>query len=441
MLPTQAMRRLLAIGVIWLGCTIAWATLGSTLLVRSSTSFDGLGASVRALWGPPLQQRAPSASWAEVRQVVSREHRADAQGRPVLVESTEATPILHPVPLDRTDVDVALSLRHRQKGLLWFATYDVALAARYAFRNDTAEARALTVRFPLEQDGVVYDAFAVTGEDGEPVEVAFEEGAATFTRRVEPGRPLAFAVAYRSRGTERWGYGQEGVGLGPEAGRTRHLRIGVTTDFSGVDFPDGALSPSSHGPAGQGWRGEWRFDQLVGSRAVAVTLPQRLAPGPLAARLTLFAPVGLLFFFFVVAVLLAARQRSIHPMNYLLLGCAFFAFHLLFAYLIDHVEIAPAFAAASVVSVGLAVSYARLFLGTREALRLVGVPQLLYLVLFSVTFFWAGFTGLAVTVGAIVTLFVIMQITGRTDWAAALDRKSTRLNSSHSAKSRMPSSA
>lgn len=416
------MRRLLAIGVIWLGCSLAWAILGSTLLARSSTSFDGLGTSVRALWGPPLQQRAPSADWAEVRQVASREHRADAEGRPVLVESTEAVRTQHPVPLEHTDLDVGLSLRHRRKGLLWFATYDVTLAGRYAFRNDTAEARDLTVRFPLEQDGVVYDAFAVTGPDGAPIEVAFEGGAATFTRRVAAGQPLAFAVAYRSRGTERWTYGQEGAGLGPEAGRARHVRIAVRTDFAEVDFPDGALSPSSHGPDGGGWRGEWRFDQLVGGKVVALSLPQRLNPGPLAARLTLFGPVGLLFFFFVVAVLLAARRRSLHPMNYLLLGCAFFAFHLLFAYLIDHVEVAPAFAAASLVSVGLAVSYARLFLGTGEALRLVGVPQLLYLVLFSVTFFWSGFTGLAVTVGAIVTLFVIMQITGRIDWAAALSR-------------------
>lgn len=416
------MRRLLAIGVIWLGCALAWAVLGSTLLARSSTSFDGLGASVRALWGPPLQQRPPSAAWRERREVVSREHRADAEGRPVLVESTGTVETLHPVPLERTDLDVALSLRHRQKGLLWFATYEVALSGRYAFRNDTAEPREVTVRFPLERDGVVYDAFAVDGEDGRPVEVAFEQGEATFTRRVEPGQPLAFAVAYRSRGTERWGYGQDGAGLGPEAGRARHVRIAVKTDFEGVDFPDGALSPSSHGAAGGGWRGEWRFDQLVGTKAVAVALPQRLNPGPLAARLTLFAPIGLLFFFFVVAVLLAARRRSIHPMNYLLLGCAFFAFHLLFAYLIDHVEIAPAFAAAALVSLGLAISYARLFLGTRDALRLVGVPQLLYLVLFSVTFFWAGFTGLAITVGAIVTLFVIMQITGRIDWEAALAR-------------------
>lgn len=423
MLSVNAMRRLLAIGVIWLGCSLAWAVLGATLLARSSTSFDGLGASVRALWGPPLQQRPPSASWREVRQVARREHRSDAQGKPLLVESAEAVETRHPVPLERTDVETSLALRHRQKGLLWFATYDVTFAGRYAFRNDDAEPRELEVRFPLEQEGVVYDAFAVTGEGGRPVEVAFQDGAATLSRRVAPGGLLELSVGYRSRGIERWAYGQDSAGLGPEAGRARNVRVAIRTDFAEVDFPDGALSPSSHGPEGRGWRGEWRFDQLVGTKIVALTLPERLNPGPLAARLTLFAPVGLLFFFFVVAVLLAARRRSLHPMNYLLLACAFFAFHLLFAYLIDHLEIAPAFAAASLVSVGLAVSYARLFLGWRDALTLVAIPQALYLVLFSVTFFWAGFTGLAVTVGAIVTLLVIMQITGRTDWDAAFERR------------------
>ncbi|HEX9241752.1 MAG TPA: hypothetical protein VF875_04860, partial [Anaeromyxobacter sp.] len=62
---------------------------------------------------------------------------------------------------------------------------------------------------------------------------------------------------------------------------------------------------------------------------------------------------------------------------------------------------------------------ARLFVGGRTALLLVGLPQLVYLVLFSFTFFWSGYTGLAITIGAILTLFVIMQLTGRTDWARA----------------------
>jgi hypothetical protein len=46
-----------------------------------------------------------------------------------------------------------------------------------------------------------------------------------------------------------------------------------------------------------------------------------------------------LLFFFVTAVLLAARRPAIHPMNYCLLGTASFAFHLRFAYLIDHLAI------------------------------------------------------------------------------------------------------
>lgn len=42
--------------------------------------------------------------------------------------------------------------------------------------------------------------------------------------------------------------------------------------------------------------------------------------------------------------------------------------------------------------------------------------MILYLVLFSYTFMWEGFTGLSITVGAIMTLFVMMQVTGRLDW-------------------------
>jgi hypothetical protein len=45
-----------------------------------------------------------------------------------------------------------------------------------------------------------------------------------------------------------------------------------------------------------------------------------------------------------------------------------------------------------------------------------GLAQLIYLVLFSYAFFFKGFTGLAITIGSIVTLFVVMQMTGRIRW-------------------------
>jgi hypothetical protein len=44
-------------------------------------------------------------------------------------------------------------------------------------------------------------------------------------------------------------------------------------------------------------------------------------------------------------------------------------------------------------------------------------------VMFSYAFFFKGFTGLAVTVGSILTLFVVMQITGRVRWAEKFSAK------------------
>jgi hypothetical protein len=89
---------------------------------------------------------------------------------------------------------------------------------------------------------------------------------------------------------------------------------------------------------------------------------------------------------------------------------------LLFAYLVDHLTILPSFTLASLTSLLLVVTYARLFVGWRFALSVMALSQFLYLVLFSFTFFWVGFTGLAISVGAILTLAVMMQVTGRIDW-------------------------
>ena len=71
----------------------------------------------------------------------------------------------------------------------------------------------------------------------------------------------------------------------------------------------------------------------------------------------------------------------------------------------------------SAVSIFLVVSYLRLAVGMRFALVEAGLAQFVYPVLFSYAFFLEGFTGLAVTIGAIVTLFVVMQMTGRIRWS------------------------
>jgi hypothetical protein len=70
----------------------------------------------------------------------------------------------------------------------------------------------------------------------------------------------------------------------------------------------------------------------------------------------------------------------------------------------------------SAVSVFQVVSYLRLAIGLRSAVMEAGIAQVIYLVLFSYAFFIPGFTGLAVTIGCIVTLFVVIQMTARIRW-------------------------
>ncbi len=152
-------------------------------------------------------------------------------------------------------------------------------------------------------------------------------------------------------------------------------------------------------------------------------MPEKLQPGPLAGQISYFAPISLFFFFFLMFMISTLRNIDLHPLNYFFLACAFFAFHLLLAYLVDHISIHAAMVIASLVSIALVVSYLRLVVGIRFAALEAGIAQLIYLVLFSYAFFWKGFTGLAITVISIVTLFVVMQATGRIRWSERLARR------------------
>jgi hypothetical protein len=311
--------------------------------------------------------------------------------------------------LAASELRATLDLEQRQKGLLWFPTYRVAFRGRYHFQNQGLTPARLDVTFPLQAEHALYEGFRVRRADGSAVDIVIDGAAAQWSERLAAGASAVYDLEYASRGTSRWRY-EPTAGTG----RVERFALAVDTDFHDVDFEPASLSPSSHTTTGGGWNGEWRFDSLVASAPIGIELPQRLNPGPVASRITFFAPVGLLFFFFVVGLLAAAKQRLIHPLNYFFFGCAFFAFHLLFAYLVDHLPLSAAFALAALVSTSLVVSYARWFVGWRFALAEIGVSQLVYLVLFSFTFFFSGFTGLSITAGAVLTLFVMMQMTGRT---------------------------
>jgi inner membrane protein involved in colicin E2 resistance len=420
-------KRLLAIAVIWLGCTVAWLILGGTLNLRTDSLSGSLNNEVNALWGPPGQQAPPLAKYqkTELSEEVTVEQKPEGNSKKIVQHETKVDV---PLTLDSSNVLAKLTLEQQRKGLLWFPTYGIEFHAEYTFSNDQLGAHEVTVHFPLQTTGssengnsrvsltnsASFDAFTVQDGQGQPVDYQIVAGQAVFSRHFAAGERQQFRIAYRTRGTTSFRYL-----MAEGTGRVHDLTVRIDTNFANVDFPTDTLSPTSRTITSSSFSGRWHFDSLISTSSIGIELPQLLNPGPLATKVTLFAPVSLLFFFFVVAVLGQVRGRELYPMHYFLLSCAFFAFHLLFAYLVDRLSIGSAFAIASAVSVFLVVSYARLFVGWTFALREIGIAQLLYLVLFSYSFFWDGFTGLAITLGAIATLFFVMQTTGRRDFRPA----------------------
>jgi len=218
-------------------------------------------------------------------------------------------------------------------------------------------------------------------------------------------------VRFRAQGLDFWRYK-----FGDGVAQVRDFQLAMTTNFEGIDFPENTLSPTQRTRVGDGWRLEWTYRNMVSGSPIALAMPKRIQPGPLAGEISYFAPVSLLFFFFVILLLTTLRGIALHPVNYFFLSASFFAFHLLLAYLADHVAIHAAFVICSAVSVALVVSYLRIVTGARFALLEAAGAQIVYLILFSYAFFFEGYTGLAITVVAILTLFIAMQATARVNW-------------------------
>lgn len=406
--------RLAAIGLIYFAVAFAWFTLGASVTARSGESDSRLSKEVAQLWGGRHVQVAPDA-WYEVeRSVTEIVEDKDAKGRVRQRPITRTVVERVPVPLSSSAVVADLSLDPRRKGLLWYDTYAVAYRAEHRFRNDSREARDLRVHYSFPSTEAIYDGFRLLLDGREASRVTDLSSGLTAITRVLAGAEALLKIEYRSRGLGDWTYAFNRDGIA----QVTAFNLDLTTDFDGFDFPAGGLSPTKLERRAKGAALAWSFDSLVTGQRIAVEPPHRLNPGPLAARITFFAPVSLLFFFAVLVVLGVLRGRSLHPMNYLFLAAAFFSFHLLLAYLVDHADLHASFAIAAATSVLLVTSYLRLVTGLRTALLEAGLAQFVYLVLFSYAFFFEGYAGLSVTIGAVLTLFVLMQVTGRVDWSA-----------------------
>jgi inner membrane protein involved in colicin E2 resistance len=404
-------KRIFAISFILVCTSVAWFILGATIQWRTSQFDDKLRAGVASIWGSPQEQRPPAATYETE---LLHQVETEIDGHKTIRTETKRTAVALPVESSR--IDVGLNLEHRQKGLLWYSTYVVDFAGVYTFRNPFGAPRLLTYQLKFPAENAIYDGL-VMEVNGRSLPLESDKLGARVSAEIGPAENAILRVAYRSHGLESWRYR-----LGDEVAQARDFALIAKTNFKQIDFPLNALSPTEKRETAGGWELAWRYQNLISGFQIGVTMPEKLQPGPLAGEISYFAPVSLLLFFFLMFVITTLRDIDLHPMNYFFLAAAFFAFHLLLAYLVDHISIHLAFLICSAVSIFLVVSYLRLVVGGRFALVEAGGAQFVYLVLFSYAFFLNGFTGLAVTIGCIVTLFVVMQMTAKIRWGERFAR-------------------
>jgi hypothetical protein len=416
--------RLVAIVVIYIIAAGAWAFLSAATDSRSQSTYSRLAqgesggqtsggrASVAQLWGAPQVQHAPQV-WTTH---IEKQSQLNEKGKRVQVDVKKQDFVV----LSSSRVNARIELEPRQKGLIWYSTYRVRFSGEYSFTNEQAEKKAFFVKFAFPPGQAAYDnvLIRVGGKrvypggnlaDGviAPIEVA-------------PGASTTMKVSYGSQGMDTWHYQ---FATDSAAASVRDFEAVIKTNCGDFDFPDNCLSPTHKNHRADGWTLTWRFGDLISGKNIGISMPQRLQPGPFASRLSKFAPVSLLFFFAVLLIIGTVRDVRLHPMHYMFIAATFFSFHLLFSYLVDHVAPFPSFLVASAVSLLLTISYLRLVVNWRFAVFQAGLWQFVFLVLFTYAFFFEGYTGLTITIGAILTLALLMQLTGRVDWDEKLALK------------------
>lgn len=398
--------------------------LGTTVVVRTDAQDGALRNEVGQLWGTPQRQQAPTVKYVETPPAPESQPPRPT-GAPVVkpvpttspgLESSASPPqagtLERIVPLDASTVDVALDLEHRRKGLLWYSTYRVRFDGQYEIANHTQRAHDYLVTFTFPTAGAIYDNFHFAAAGKEIEDLQMGSSSVTGRVRLEPGERKRVEIGYGSQGLDQWWYD-----FGTNVSQVKNFALTMHTNFPDINFPQNAISPTSKNPEGAGWNLQWKYANLLSGVQIGMEMPQMLNPGPWVSQISFFAPVSLFFFFFVLFMFTTMQRVRIHPVNYFFIGSGFFSFHLLLAYLVDHVSIHIAFAVCSIVSLFLVISYMRLVVGQRFAIFQVGISQFIYLVLFSYTFFFEAYTGLSITILSIVTLFVVMQMTGRLDWS------------------------
>jgi hypothetical protein len=315
-------------------------------------------------------------------------------------------------------VSVNLTSDPKRRGLLWHRTYDVDVMSDYVFTNPTRIPQTFYISFPLpaETAGLHGFEFRLDDTDNPAQSVPGPSGVVTRAILLPASGAVTLHTGYRTRGTNTWSYHF------PDNRRIAGFKLTLRTNFPDINFPVGTGSPGERTQDPAGFTLVWDYPDVLAAPSIGMDMPKRLNAGPVAARIAFFAPVSLLFFVTLVLLIGGMNGIPLHPMHVFFISAGFFAFHLLFAYLVDLLPLLPSFGISAAASMLLVCGYLKAVGG--NALFKIALPaQAVYLVLFSASFFIDGLTGITLAILGVITLALLMFLTAKIDWRSFFAKK------------------
>ena len=409
----MSIRRISAVIVIFFILAGAWFVLGSAMHIRSSDLNYDIHQEVVALWGEPICQEAPGLSVHIEKPLVNQIILDDVTEDESDVDENPSREVY----LNGSQIDVRLALEHRKKGLNWYPTYISDFKSRYTIYNSGDKDRNVVFHFPLPSSNGTYEKFTVLKDGEELVLGPILDHHQRIDLLCSAKKEVEISVSYRTRGVDRWIYA-----FNQSFSEIKNFEMQIATDFPNYDYTRGSMSAESIEENEGGVVLRWNANNLITSQDIGIEMPVKLNPGPLSSKMTFFAPICLIFFFSLLAAVAVVKEVNIHPMHFLFVGCGFFAFHLLFAYLVDLVDVHVSFFISTCTTLALVTWYLKGALKGRMPSVAVVLGQLFFLVLFSYSFFVEGTTGLIVAIGSVITLAVMMRLTMDVDWQKFFER-------------------
>lgn len=411
----MSVKKLIAITFIYMCAFVAWMVLGVSNETRTNKSFQKLESEVVSLYGDALIITAP-----ECYSKVLKFKEELINGKKEKVEYYEKSDY----ELLKSDIKININLDQRKKGNLWFPTFKAVYNAEYEFNVEKGQENKDSKYYiytTLGSSNSIYNNIQLSINDEKmqsaiPLIRKKEMEIAPFEKDV-----VKFSISYECSGMENLSYFiSRNV---EDISQINDFSLTMITDFKNYDFPQNTMSPVEKKELENGYELIWRYNKSVTGKDIGIVIPNKLNPGTIVSRVTFFAPVSLLFFFIVLFIFSVLLGIDLHPMNYFFLAATFFSFHLMYSYFSDHLNIYLTFVIASAVSLFLTVTYLRIFTPKKLAYLYAPLIQIIYLIVFSYSFFFKGITGVIVTICSVITLFILMQTTAKINWENVFNKK------------------